>query len=144
MIILSSRLLKKYLNRKSKLVQLIQGSTGKMAFKHSILLNSFVTNLAANIGCYQFRIMPEIVSKLSSLCTTIWSCCAVWLESEQTPFSRTGSSCLFRSAALHRFRFGTSWFVLCPIFTRDQCCEGLKDWEKQLRAIAGWQAGVWT
>ena len=32
-----------------------------MAFKHSSL---FATNLAANVGCNQFRIMPKIVSKL--------------------------------------------------------------------------------
>ena len=33
-----------------------------MAFKHSI---SFVTELTANFGCYQFRMMPDIVSKLA-------------------------------------------------------------------------------
>ena len=32
-----------------------------MACKHRI---SFATNLAANFGCDQFRIMPDIVSKL--------------------------------------------------------------------------------
>ena len=58
-----------------------------MAFKRCI---SFATNLAANFGCYQFRIMPEIVSKLLHI--AIWSGCAVWLESKQTPFSWTGHS----------------------------------------------------
>ena len=32
-----------------------------MAFKHLI---SFATDLAANFGCYRFRITPDIVSKL--------------------------------------------------------------------------------
>ena len=53
-----------------------------MAFKHLI---SFATNLDANFGCYWFRIMPDIVSKL--LRSAIWSHCAVLLESEQTPFT---------------------------------------------------------
>ena len=47
-----------------------------VAFKHRIF---FETNLAANFGCDQFRIMPEIVSKLflhsqlevKSLCCSI-------------------------------------------------------------------------
>ena len=38
-----------------------------MAFKHLI---SFVTNLAAKLGCYRLRITPDIVSKL--LRATIW------------------------------------------------------------------------
>ena len=32
-----------------------------LAFKHCF---SFATYLAANFGCYQFNIMPDIVSKL--------------------------------------------------------------------------------
>ena len=56
-----------------------------MAFKHSI---SFATDLAANLGCNRFRITPDIILKL--LRATIWSCCAVQLESEQTPFPGTG------------------------------------------------------
>ena len=47
---------------------------------------SFATVLAGNIGCNWFRIMPEIVSKL--LHAAIWSCGAVWLESEQMPVLR--------------------------------------------------------
>ena len=43
---------------------------------------SVVTNLAPNFGCYRFRIMPDIVSKL--LRAAIWSRCAVLFESEQT------------------------------------------------------------
>ena len=43
-----------------------------MAFKHYI---SFATDLTANFGWNQFRIMPDIVSKL--LRATVRSCCAV-------------------------------------------------------------------
>ena len=35
-----------------------------MAFKHRI---SIAIDLAANFGCYQLRIMPDIVSKLCTL-----------------------------------------------------------------------------
>ena len=74
-----------------------------MAFKHSI---TFTTNLAANFGCNQFRITPDIVSKL--LLAAIWSRCAVWFRYEQTPFPQIG--CRYRPAALHRIRFGTWGF----------------------------------
>ena len=100
-----------------------------MAFKHSI---SFATDLAANFGCYRFRITPDIVSKL--LRATIWSHCAILFESEQTLVPMTGSQ--FRSAALHRIQFGTWGFVPMSIFLlgdwwlikrlRDWCCFG---WE---------------
>ena len=63
-----------------------------MAFKLSI---SFAFNLAANFGCNRFWITPDIVSNI--LRATIWSCCAVQFESEQTPFPRTCRR--FRSAA---------------------------------------------
>ena len=58
-----------------------------MAFKYCI---SVTTHLAANFGCYRFRIMPDIVSKL--LRAAIWSRCPVRLDSEhwQTPFFWTG------------------------------------------------------
>ena len=81
-----------------------------LSFKHRI---SFATYLAANFGCYQFRIMPDIVSML--LHDAIWSCCAVQLEFEQTPFSRIGRH-QFRSAALHRIQFGTCCFVPVSYF----------------------------
>ena len=70
-----------------------------MAFKHSI---SFATDLPANFdllanfGCNQFKILPDIVSKL--LRAAIWSRCAVHFESEQTPFLWT--SCI---------SFATDW-----------------------------------
>ena len=47
-----------------------------MAFKHCI---SFASYLAANFGCYLFRIMLDIVSKL--LRAAIWILCAVLFES---------------------------------------------------------------
>ena len=68
---------------------------------------SFATDWAANFGCYRFRITPDIVSKL--LRASLWSRCAVWFESEQTPFPCTGRQ--LRSAALHRIQFGTCGFV---------------------------------
>ena len=55
-----------------------------MAFKLSI---SFAINLAANFGCNIFWITPDIVCNI--LRATIWSCCPVLFESEQTPFPRT-------------------------------------------------------
>ena len=62
-------------------LKLVLSTLVYMAFKHSI---SFATDLAPNFGCNQFRITPDIVSKL--LCASIWSCCVVLLESEQRPF----------------------------------------------------------
>ena len=64
--------------------------------QHRISLNSFATDCAANFDCNQFRIAPDIVSKL--LRAAIWSRCTVRFESEQTPFS-------------YRIRFGTCGFV---------------------------------
>ena len=81
-----------------------------MPFKHHI---SFATDLAANFGFNWFRIMPDIISTLLS--ATIWSWCAVRVESEQTPFPL---SCLFRPAALHRIQFGTCGFVSMSYFSR--------------------------
>ena len=56
--------------------------------------------------------MPDIVSKL--LRAAIQSRCTVRFESEQTPFSQTGSR--FRFAALQRIRFGTHSFVPMSYF----------------------------
>ena len=110
-----------------------------MASKHCILL---VTVLAANFGCKQFRIMPEIVSKL--LHTAIWSCCAVQLESEQMPLMLTGSQ--FGSAALHRIQFATYWFVPMPYFYSETSA-WWKDWAKQwalLRSVINYHQFHWT
>ena len=93
------------------------------AFKRSI---SFATDLAANFGCNQFRTMPEIVSTF--LRTTICSRCAVSLKSEQKSFSWTGRR--FRSAALHRPRFGTCKSVPMPYFC-SETNEWSKDWAKR-------------
>ena len=105
MIILSSRLLKKSLNLKLKLVQSMQVSTCQyMAFKQGI---SFAIILTVNFGFNRFWIMPEIISKI--LRTAIWRCCTLWLESGQTPFTRTGRR--LRPASLRRIRFGSFGFV---------------------------------
>ena len=83
-----------------------------------------MTNLAANAGRYLIRIMPDTVSKL--LHAAIWSCCAVQLESEQTPISRTCH--WFRSAALQcldGIQFRTCCFVPVIFLLRDQW---LFDW----------------
>ena len=58
-----------------------------MAFKHHIWL---ATYLAANLSRDRFRITPDIRVFSKLLHAAIWSCCAVWFESEQTPFPRTG------------------------------------------------------
>ena len=64
MIVYKGKLLKKYSNRKSKLVLSSSVNAGHyMVFKHRISFK-FATDLAENFGCYRFRIMPDIVSKL--------------------------------------------------------------------------------
>ena len=80
--------------------------------------------LAANFGCYRFRIMPDIVSKLWH--TTVWSVCAVKLESELTPFSLTGR--LFWSAALHRLGTCCFVFMLYLYSENDECSQGSAKW----------------
>ena len=77
-----------------------------MAFKHRI---SFATDLAANFGCYRFRIIPDIVSK--HLRAAIWSRCAVLFEFEQTPFPQTGSISFATDWAAN---FGCDWFRITP------------------------------
>ena len=88
------------------------------AFKHCI---SFATNLAANFGCYWFRITPDVVSKL--LCAANWSCCAVPFKCEQTPFLWTVR--WFRPAAMQRIEFRTRGFVPMSYFYSET-----NDWEK--------------
>ena len=60
MIVYKGRLLKNPLKSKLKLVL-----STLVVFKQSIL---FATHLAANYGCYLFRIMQDIVSKLLDRC----------------------------------------------------------------------------
>ena len=62
MITLIGRLLKKSLNQKSKLVHCDVQSMQISAWLSN--LASFATDLAANLGCNRFRIVPYIVSKL--------------------------------------------------------------------------------
>ena len=103
-----------------------------MVFKTHI---SFWADLAMNcqavfpnFGCYPFRVMPKVLFKL--FYTAIWSCCSVWLESEQTPFSL---KCQFRSAAfnaLHRtcgIQSKTWGFIPIPYFY-PETDEWSKDW----------------
>ena len=59
MNVYKGRLLKKIFKSKIKACPVNAGHY--MAFRHSI---SFATDLTANFGCNQFRIMPDIVSKL--------------------------------------------------------------------------------
>ena len=98
-----------------------------MAFKHCF---SFV-----NFECNQFRIIPDIVSKLVS--TAIWSCCAVWFKSEQPPLSQTDNQ--FKSVALHNAQ---DWIqnMICSdaLFSfRDQ---SMNDWkiEQSNEYCFGW------
>ena len=58
--------------------------------------------------CNRSRITSDML-----LHAAIWSCCADWFKSEQTPFSQAGR--WFRCAALHRIQFGTCCFVPRPM-----------------------------
>ena len=68
----------------------------------TLLWNIAVRLCGCNLGCNRLRNMPEIVSKRAG----IWSGCAVWLESAQTPLSLT-ACCLAQD---------TIWII-----PRDQC-----------------------
>ena len=89
MIVYKGKLLKKSSNWKLKLVGALSCQrwsllTGYMAFNYC---NSFATALAANFSCNPFRIIRH---SFQAFAPAIWSCCAVWFKSEQTPFSWTG------------------------------------------------------
>ena len=62
MVLMSSRLIKKSLNKKSKLVlsTLVTTVYGIQTSQQQHRI-SFATDLAANFGCDQFEIMPAIV-----------------------------------------------------------------------------------
>ena len=98
-----------------------------ITFKHHI---SFASDLAANFGCKWFRIIEDTVS-VRLLRAAIWSSCALWLESKQTPFPRAGR--WFRSAALHRFQFSTCCFIpMSYVYSETgETNEWSKDWTKQ-------------
>ena len=119
MIIFSSRLLKRILILEIEACPVIAG----LHMALNIAFHS--TYLAANFGCVQFRIMPEMVFKL--LLSAIWSSCSVLLESEQTPFTRKG--CLLISAALQ----DSIWNIqICPIpYFYSVTNAWSKDWVKQ-------------
>ena len=72
-----------------------------MALKHSI---SFATNLAANFGCYRFRITPDIVSKLLRAARAIWSRCAVrfriWADALSSDSSSIQTCCFAQESNL--------------------------------------------
>ena len=83
-----------------------------MAFKHSI---SFATDLAAILNLQTLVVInSESCKTLFPMFCALPSEVAVRFESEQTPYSRTGSR--FRPAALHRIRFGTCCFVAMSYF----------------------------
>ena len=81
-----------------------------LAFKHCI---SFV---AANFGWQWLQFIQNHVRHCFQVVgTVLWKCCAIWLESEQTPFSWKGRPFSLRSAALSRIQFRTCWFVLIKL-----------------------------
>ena len=89
-----------------------------MAFKYFI---SFATDLAANFGWNQFRIIPDIVSK--HLCTAIRSHCAVQMESEQTLFPWTGHILFATNWAAN---FGCYWFRIMPDIVSKHLCTPIR------------------
>ena len=98
----------------------------------TIAFHFSATNWAVNFGCYPFTVIQDIVSKL--LRAAIWSLRTVWLESEQSPFPRTG--CGLRSAALlanlHRIQLGTRCFVpMSDLLRVSETNEWLQDWAKR-------------
>ena len=92
--------------------KIFKSKINRCSFSQCRSLDGLQTSVSFAIyGCDQFRITSEIASK--NFCAAIWSRCAVGLESEQMPFSRTGRG--FRSASLHRIRFGTCCSVPVPL-----------------------------
>ena len=86
------------------------------AFKHTI---SFATVLAANFGCNQFRIMPEIVAKLmlAAQCPMSplkWLCCSIGIW--------------FRSAALHSTKDSIRKILIC-FYVLFLLGEPINDWK---------------
>ena len=114
MIILSSRLLKQF---KSKIKACPINAGLNIAFNafHTLHFISYLLNsyLAANFGCYLFRIIPEIVSKTFSHCH---------VESEHTPSSQTGRQFMLLCTG---FDSEHTVLFLCLFLLRDQ------DWMKR-------------
>ena len=94
---------------KSKIKASPANAGHNMAFKHHI---SFATDLTANFGCSQFRITPDIVSKL--LHAAIWSRILVDvlldLNLSRRPF--------LGQVVNFRIQIGTCCLFLCHIFTQ--------------------------
>ena len=103
--------------------------TSNWTWKSKLILSRLVIILPSNItfhlqmiwlqnfGCYWFRIMPDIVSKL--LLSAIWSCCAVQLVSVQTPFLRQVVNLdLMLCSVCTGFNSEHTVLFLCSIFTQ--------------------------
>ena len=121
---LSSKSLSSSVNPKSTLNQLPVNAGLYIVFWHCF---SCAAVLVANFGCDESRIMPEILSNL--LLNDTWSGSALFLESEQSPFSQTGR--WFRSTAelllCSEFNLELMDLFLSLSFTQ---CELSNDWER--------------
>ena len=141
MIVYKSRLLKKYSNRKSKLV-LSRLVTTWLSNNNKYCI-SFGTNLAANFGCNRFRNSPHHFQGIQAfLCRHLKSlCCSIRIWADALLLeSRTGRR--FRSAALHRIPFGTWGFVHKSYFyskTNDWAKDWVKRWVQLCSATASRQ-----
>ena len=83
-----------------------------MAFKHSF---SFAADLAANFGCHQFRIKPEIISKLLHI--AIWSGHLRWLldfNLSGHPFLEQNQQVVDLDMLCTGFNFEHADLFLCP------------------------------
>ena len=91
---------------------------------------SFATNFAANFGCDQFRIMPDIVSKLLRPSIQIWA----------DALPRTG--CHLSSAAVHKIPFRTCGFVPMLYFYLETPCRWSTcrvTWDSSWTAVQPWK-----
>ena len=100
-----------------------------MAFKNCFHLKQFWELILIEMGSKSCqRSFSRSFPPHMALSTAIWDGCAVWLKSEQT---------LFQSAALHRIRFGTHWFVPMPyVYSRP-----VNDWKIEQSNECGF--GLW-
>ena len=118
---------KKSLNIKSKLVQSMQASTwlSNIAF-YLQPIGLQTLGVINSESCYCLQAFAHSHLKLL---TPGLTCCAVSLESEQTPFSFTGHQ--FRPAVLHWSQLGTGWIVQVPMsYFYSETNEWSKDWVK--------------
>ena len=92
---------------------------------------SFAIYWAANFGCTWIdseSCLTSFPSFCAAMRAALWSRCAAWFESEQTPYPQTGHR--IRSAALHGIRFRTCVFVHTSYFY-SETNEWLQDWVKR-------------